>query len=77
MVIHCVVGAQAFAKVLHRPALFPMPEFAVNSIFGKERGVMLLTGPKVKPTAVLRMGYHFKYPNLDEALAELMVRSKQ
>lgn len=67
---------QTFARALNRPALFPMPEFAVNSIFGRERGVMLLTGPKVRPTAVLRMGYHFKYPNLDEACAELVLQSK-
>lgn len=49
-----------------------MPEFAVNSIFGKERGVMLLTGPKVKPAAALRLGYRFKYPNVEEACAEVV-----
>ena len=60
----------AFAKAMFRPAFFPVPEFAVNLMFGPERGQMLLTGQKVIPKRVLDSGYVFKYPDLASACKE-------
>lgn len=54
-----------------------MPELAVNLIFGRERGVMLLSGPRVKPAETLRHGYRFKYANLVDACAELVEKKQR
>lgn len=62
---------RAFARALRRPAVFPLPEFVVRAIFGEERAVMLLDGPKVMPTETMRYGFRFQYPTIAEACAEL------
>lgn len=61
-----------FARALHRPALFPLPAAVVKLLFGSERAVMLLTGPRVKPAETLRYGYHFKYATIEDACAQLV-----
>lgn len=63
---------QVFARALRRPALFPLPAAVVKLIFGPERAVMLLTGPRVKPVETLRYGYHFKYATIEDACGQLV-----
>nr|CAG4651888.1 EOG090X07KR [Triops cancriformis] len=38
--------AQAFAKALWRPALFPLPEFVLNAVFNPDRAKMITQGQK-------------------------------
>ncbi|CAH1779409.1 unnamed protein product [Owenia fusiformis] len=61
---------QAFASALWRPAFFPLPGFVVDTIFGRERGKILLEGQKVIPKRTLESGYEYIYPDLDSACAE-------
>ncbi|HXG66426.1 MAG TPA: TIGR01777 family oxidoreductase, partial [Blastocatellia bacterium] len=58
-------------EVLHRPAFVPVPEFALNLLFG-EMGVVLLASQRVIPKATLESGYVFKYPELTPALKNLL-----
>ncbi|PFX32230.1 epimerase family protein SDR39U1-like isoform X2 [Stylophora pistillata] len=61
-----------YAGALWRPAILPTPSFAVNFIFGQDRGKILLEGQKVIPKRTLEMGYKFQYPELKQALAEIV-----
>lgn len=59
--------AKSFAKALHRPAFFPLPEFVVNFIFEEERAKLLTTGPKVKPKRTIETGFKYEFPEIDLA----------
>ncbi len=63
------VFTQALASVLHRPALFPVPPFALKLAFGELAQHMLDSG-RVIPEAALRAGFRFRYPDLPEALKQ-------
>lgn len=58
------------AAVLHRPALIPVPKFALELLFG-EMAEVLLASQRVVPEAALQSGYQFRFPMLREALREL------
>ncbi len=58
-------------KVLHRPALFPVPPFALKLAFG-EMGQHMLDSARVIPDAALRAGFRFQYPELGPALRDLL-----
>ncbi|KAK2527227.1 Sdr39u1 [Columba livia] len=64
--------AQELAAALGRPALLPMPAWAVRAVFGAERAVMLLEGQKVVPKRTLESGYHFIFPELSGALKDIV-----
>lgn len=63
--------AKAFAGALHRPAFVPLPEFAVNIMFGKERAKMMTEGQKVLPKRVLQYDFKYMYPNITSAAKEV------
>jgi hypothetical protein len=58
------------ARVLHRPAIFPVPAIALKIIFGAMAEI-LLGGQRVLPEAAVRAGFTFRYPELGSALAAL------
>lgn len=58
--------ATIFAKNMSRPSFMPFPQFAVNLMFGSERGEILLKGQKVKSRAPL-LGFRCQYPTIEEA----------
>lgn len=60
--------AKKFAAALSRPSFLPLPEFAVNLMFGQERGQILLKGQQVKSRAGL-LGFRYQYPTLERAIA--------
>jgi uncharacterized protein len=62
---------RALAAAVHRPAVFPAPEFALKLVFGE--GASILTeGQRVLPEATLAAGYAFRYPEIREACAALV-----
>lgn len=63
---------QTLAKVLQRPAIFPMPAFAVKLLFGEMGEELLLSSAKVEPKKLLGSGYPFLYPKLEQALKNLL-----
>ncbi|CDW58133.1 epimerase family protein SDR39U1 [Trichuris trichiura] len=64
--------AKAFGCILRRPTLFRVPEFALNLIFGTERAEMLIKGQKVHPERTLASGYVFKYPDIKDAMRQIV-----
>jgi uncharacterized protein (TIGR01777 family) len=58
----------ALARTLHRPALLPVPGIALRALYG-EMAQVVTTGARVLPAKPLMLGYQFRYPRLDEALA--------
>jgi hypothetical protein len=58
---------RAMGAVLHRPAVFPVPAFALKLVFG-ELGQHMLDSARVIPEAALRTGFQFRYPEAGGAL---------
>ena len=59
------------AGVLHRPALFPAPRFALRLALG-EMADALLASQRVMPEKLNRIGYAFRHPQLKEALGSIL-----
>jgi uncharacterized protein len=59
---------RTFGEVLYRPTFLPLPEFAVNLVFGEMGDALLIDSTKVVPKRLLDAGYEFKYPDLKSAL---------
>ena len=59
------------ASALGRPAIFPVPGFALKAMFG-EMADILLNGQRVLPRATLDAGYKFQYPELAGALRNIL-----
>jgi uncharacterized protein len=60
--------SKALGKALHRPAVFPVPKFAVTALRGGELADAVAGGARVLPRRALDLGYEFRYPQLDQAL---------
>ena len=61
------------ARMLRRPAVFPVPEFALRLLFG-EMADVLLTSQRVVPAAAQAAGFRFRFPQLSPALEDLLHR---
>jgi uncharacterized protein (TIGR01777 family) len=61
------------ARTLRRPAVFPVPEFALRLLFG-EMADVLLASQRVAPGAAEAAGFRFRFPQLAPALADLLRR---
>ena len=62
---------RALAQALHRPAIFPVPEFALKALFG-EMSQVLLASQRVAPAAAEAAGFQFRFPQLVPALKDLL-----
>lgn len=60
------------AAALHRPAILPVPAFALKILFG-EMSQVLLGGQRVIPRAALRSGFQFRFADLGHALRAALV----
>lgn len=58
--------AKTIGRAMGRPALVPVPGFALKIAVG-ELAASLLTGQRVLPTVAQKNGYHFRYPDIDQA----------
>lgn len=62
---------KTLCRILHRPAILPVPEFMLRLIFRK--GAEALTkGQNVLPGKLNQHGFIFAYPQLAEAIANLI-----
>jgi len=59
---------RTLARVLHRPAIFPVPAFVVRSLFGEMGQELLLNSYRVVPAKLQAAGYKFRYADLEAAL---------
>ena len=59
------------ALELHRPAIIPVPVFALKLAFG-EMSEMVVASQRVLPTVAKSAGFRFQYPDLQAALGNLL-----
>lgn len=59
---------KTMGDVLYRPTFLPIPEFAVNFVFGEMGDALLLDSMRVEPKRLNDAGYKFKFPDLKAAL---------
>ena len=63
---------EIFGKTMHRPCVFPMPAFMLRLMLGEIADELLLTSNRVVPEKLLEAGYKYRFPNLSEAVAQIL-----
>lgn len=64
------------ARVLRRPAIFPMPAAAARLAFGEMADALLLASQRVMPARLLATGYVFRHPSLEGALRHVLGKGR-
>jgi uncharacterized protein (TIGR01777 family) len=64
--------SKALGRALNRPAVMPVPGLVLDAKFGREFGQVLRGGARVIPKRTQELGFRFIYPDLDEALRDLL-----
>ncbi len=64
--------SQAIGRALNRPAIVPVPGFALDLKFGGEFGKVLRGGQRVAPRRAQDLGYEFRYADVDAAMRNLL-----
>jgi uncharacterized protein len=64
--------SKALGEALNRPAVFPVPKFAVAALRGRELADTVAGGARVLPRRAQDMGFEFRHPELDEALTSAL-----
>lgn len=67
---------RVLASVLHRPAIFPVPQLALELLYGPMAKGAALASQRALPRQLLANGFDFVLPNLREAL-ESVVRPRR
>ena len=57
----------ALGRALHRPAVLPVPGFALRLLYG-EMADIVTSGQRAVPERAQELGYRHRHPELDEAL---------
>lgn len=63
---------KAVGKAMRRPTVFPAPAFALKLFLGDFAEEGLLASMRVVPEALLKAGYEFVYPSIEDAMVELV-----
>ena len=63
---------RVLARVLGRPALFPLPAAAARAVLGEMADELLLASARMEPAKLKETGYGFRYPELEGALREML-----
>lgn len=59
---------KTLGDVLYRPTFLPLPEFAVNLVFGEMGDALLIDSTRVESKRLKDAGYEFKFTDLRSAL---------
>ena len=63
--------SKALGRALSRPAIFPVPAFAIRALYG-EMAEIVTEGQRAVPERTLGFGYEFSQPELDAALVSAL-----
>ena len=63
--------SRALARALRRPALVPVPGFALQLLYG-EMADVVTTGQRALPAKALVLGFRFRHPRVREALESVL-----
>lgn len=64
---------KTLGRILHRPHLIPVPGFALRALVG-EVAMVVMTGQRVLPVQLQKLGYNFRFAQLEPALEDLVGR---
>jgi hypothetical protein len=65
--------AQSLGRMLHRPALLPIPALALQALYG-EMACVVTTGQRALPVRALERGFEFRHTTIDGALRAALQR---
>ena len=68
---------EALARKLRRPAVLPIPAFALKLLFGEMGRAALLASARVRPARLLESGFEFRFPQLDAVFKQALDQSQQ
>jgi uncharacterized protein (TIGR01777 family) len=63
--------SRALGQVLGRPAVLPVPGFAVKLLYG-EMAEIVVSGQRALPARLSELGYQFRYTEVQAALADVL-----
>ncbi len=63
---------RTLGKVINRPTILPIPEFAIKLLFGEMGETLLLEGARVYPQKLLDANFAFDYTDLETALRQIL-----
>lgn len=66
--------SHALGRVLHRPAVLPVPALALRVLYG-EMAQIVTTGQRVIPRRLSEAGFEFRHPDLEPALGDVLSAS--
>ncbi len=66
--------AKAIGKAMGRPSFLPAPGFMLKLFLG-EFGSILLEGQRVIPQRLLKSGFQFRYPGIEQAMQQIIRES--
>ena len=66
---------KALARELHRPAIFPVPGFALRLLLGQMADELLLASTRAVPAKLLDAGFDFQHPDVTSALRAVLGKS--
>jgi uncharacterized protein (TIGR01777 family) len=61
---------KAMANALNRPAIIPVPEFALRIVYGKA-ATLLTESPGVSPLELEKQNFEFGFPDIESTLKEI------
>jgi uncharacterized protein len=67
--------ASALGRAMHRPAFMPAPAFALRLLLGEMADALLLSGQRALPAKAQRLGFTFRFANVEDALAAIFDRT--
>jgi len=62
------------ARVLHRPAIFAAPAFALRAVLGEMAQPLLLASTRAIPKRLAELGYAFQFAEIEAALRAILNR---
>ena len=63
--------SKALGHALNRPAVLPVPGFAIKMLYG-EMAEMVTKGQRVVPARLGQLGYEFRHPEVEPALRDVL-----
>jgi hypothetical protein len=63
--------SHALGRALSRPAVLPVPGFAIKLLYG-EMAEIVTTGQRAVPARLRQLGYEFRHPEVEEALRDVL-----
>jgi uncharacterized protein (TIGR01777 family) len=63
--------SRALGRVLHRPAVLPVPGLALRLLYGQMADTVL-TGQRAVPARLIELGYEFRFADVEAALRDAL-----